>query len=366
MEVSGVIKANAYGIKMEQVFDILYQNGCRNFFVSSLQEALQVKSIYKKYSSKDSDALNIYLLHGIFNKYELCLCREYNIIPVINNLYQLNIIQDIDCLIHIDTGINRLGFKEDIDDLIEILIDKIKNNRINIRCIISHLSCADDKNNSFNRKQLNLFNLARNKIISHKQYFANTKFSLSASGGALLGKEYHFDMVRIGAGLYGINFNSDKLDNKFIKPCIVLLKVPIMNISYLRDGEYVGYSNKFQTKNAIKVATLMLGYGDGGVNRNITGHYLNINGYKARVIGNISMDMIVIDISGYDEYIKGIKHTQDNDTKININDFRLEIGQYLTIINCKKDLMNISSCQNTIDYEFITSLSNRYKRVYIK
>ena len=227
------IKANAYGLGDIKVFKILYKAGCRHFFVANIQEALNIR---KKYIGGF-----IYVLNGLNKKNIKYLFKEINIIPIINSIENLKEIQkeiikkkknikNINVGIHIDTGINRLGIS--INEL-----NKLSNNKnIKITLVMSHLASADEKYNSYNNKQLKIFNKITDK------YFKYNLKSISNSAGIILGDDFHYDIVRPGIALYG-GHNNTNLKNK-IKP-VIKLKAEILQIKKIYKNNYVGYNQTY-------------------------------------------------------------------------------------------------------------------------
>ena len=180
VEVAACIKANAYGLGCIKICKILLENGCNSFFVATSEEALSLRKKFKN--------INIYLLNGV-NDQNTCLKMiKENILIVINNLDQLNIIKKafqlskkkIKCALHIDLGMNRLGFSP--EQLKEIYYGmKIY---LNVKLVISHLVSSERNESPINLKQLNCFK----KLINDFFFFKTTKYSLSNSNCSFLGK----------------------------------------------------------------------------------------------------------------------------------------------------------------------------------
>ena len=319
--VGATIKANAYGLGDKKIFNILHKNGCRNFFLATIEEAIKLKNIHKN--------TNIYVLNGV-NIVDLNLCKRKKIIPIINSITELNKInKKYKIGVHIDSGINRLGIK-----INELNNRKYKN--LNIFILLSHLASAEEKKNNYNEIQNNLFK----KTF---KYFQNIKYlSLANSMGTILGKEYHYDLLRPGISLYGGHYNT--ILKKLIKP-VIKLKAKVLQIKNLRKNEFIGYNQTFKTKKRTKIAILGIGYAD-GVSRILSNkgkvYYKN---EKFKILGRISMDTLTIDLSNYKKNIK--------------------IGTYMEIINYKHDIEKIAIDCNTISNEILTSISNRVKRIYI-
>ena len=193
--------------------------------------------------------------------------------------------------------------------------------------IISHLACADDQTHPMNENQLVNFNAMTKDI--------NCKKSLAATGGILLGKQYHFDITRPGIGLYGGNPYSNAKR-------VIGLKLPVIQIRTVLPGETVGYSNTWTAKKITKVATVSSGYAD-GIFRNMSNKAtLYYNEIPNSIIGRISMDLIGVDVSNCKE---------DPD--------------YLWLLNGKQSIDDLAEEANTIGYEILTALGQRYNRIYI-
>ena len=322
-EIAATIKADAYGLGALKVFKKLKINGCKHFFVATVAEGIEIR---KKFKSG-----LIYVLNGIENN-KINIYNKNNLIPILNSIDEINIIRGkrVKFGIHIDTGINRLG----------IVNTKKINNLIlnkNLVIVLSHLASPDETNNSYNIHQNNNF-----KII--KKSFKNNKiiFSLASSLGVILGKNFHYDLVRPGIALYGGHHNNIKL-KKLIKP-VVKLKAKILQIKTILKNEYIGYNQTFKTKKDLKVAIVGLGYGD-GYPRNLSNKgYLYRGNEKYKVIGRVSMDSITIDISKSKKSFK--------------------IGDYIEVINYVYTVDKLAKQSGTISNEILTSITKRVKRVY--
>ena len=158
------------------------------------------------------------------------------------------------------------------------------------------------------------------------------------TSGILNYPEAHFDMVRSGIGLYGFG-NSEK-ENQYLKP-IGTLKTVISQIHHIKEGETVGYNRAFKSLKPTKTATLPIGHAD-GIGRQYGKGYVTINNKKAPIIGNVCMDMIMVDVS-------------------NIN---CKEGDEVIVFDNKNTAENLAESANTISYELITSISQRVKRVF--
>jgi len=279
---AAVVKDDAYGLGAVEVSKYLYENGgCTNFFVAHGIEAARIRD--------GVGNSNIYVLQGMSDDNK-DLFEKYKLIPVINSIEQFefwknNRVEKIRPVLHVDTGLNRLGFRvSDVESLTEA--DKSE-----FSYVMSHLACADEVSHFMNQYQLDRFNEV-------KKHFPNHKFSLSASDGVFLNNGFAQDMVRLGAALYGIN-TAPYRENQM--KSVVEVKAPIIQIENLEVGQYVGYSATYRANSPRKIAIVSFGYGDGFF-RSLSnvGKVWFENGsvnHEARVIGRVSMDNIICDVT---------------------------------------------------------------------
>lgn len=248
-------------------------------------------------------------------------------------------LKDFPIHIKLDTGMHRLGFQE--NDLPE-LIKKLKSNQnVRVKSILSHLATSDDLNHKdFANFQINLFEKLSSKLISELN-INPIRHILNTSGiSHFLNAQY--DMVRLGIGLYGIS-NDEKeqiqLEN------VGTLKSIISQVRTINKDESVGYGRKFVAKSESKIATIPIGYADGIFRSwgNEVGYVL-IKGQKATIVGNICMDMLMVDVSEINCYE---------------GDEVVLFGENLSVSLIAKKL-------NTISYEILTSISQRVKRIFFR
>ena len=316
-DAAAVVKANAYGLGLKKVAEALYVEGARIFFVATAEEGAELRSILGEPS-------DIYVFSGHMVG-DTELIKNYNLIPLINSIEQLSrhskLLREQKFGVQLDTGMNRLGLEP-----MEWEASKELTLSLNPVLIMSHLACADEPNHKMNINQLNNFLTLTNKI--------NIKKSLAATGGILLGPEYHFDLTRPGIGIYGCSPMQD---------CLPVLKIdiPVIQIRNIESGETVGYGNTWTSPSKKRIATISAGYAD-GIFRTIgkkTRLYFEEIGCP--IIGRISMDLIGVDI-----------------TSLNVEPDRL------ALINSRQTIDKIADDAGTIGYEFLTSLGQRYKRNY--
>jgi len=238
----------------------------------------------------------------------------------------------------LNTGMNRLGFNEnDIPKLKEVIHNQ---NFIRIISIYSHLAASEDpKENEFTQNQISLFKkmyLSIQDCLSYKplKHISNTS-------GILNYPKAQFDMVRLGIGFYG--FGNSKEETKQLKN-VCNLKTKISQIQALKKGDTAGYNRKYLAQKPMKIAILPIGYAD-GLNRNLGNSQgsVYINKQKASIIGNICMDIILVDVTN----------------------ITCEEGDEVVIFNQQNHILAFADTTTTIPYEILTSISQRIRRTVI-
>lgn len=243
--------------------------------------------------------------------------------------------QDYPVHIKFNTGLNRLGFRENDIDLI---VGELKNqNHIKVASIFSHLAASEDLTKDvFTQKQIASFRKIT-KEFDKKIGYIPFKHLLNTSG-IINYTVAQFDMVRSGIGLYGYG-NEAKIDVE-LKP-IATLKTIISQIHKLEPGESVGYNRAYKSSHDQTTATLPIGHADGiGRHYGNGNTYVLVQGKKAPVIGNVCMDMMMIDITGID----------------------CKEGDEVLVFGPKLSAQEFSETANTISYELLTGISQRVKR----
>ena len=326
---AAVVKSDAYGLGMEMVSSVLATNGCRTFFVSLLDEGLTLRRILPE--------AEIFILNGLIES-EAEVYHEYRLTPVLNDISQIEIwsgsqISDTPqpAALHFDTGMARLGLTPvETQFLIE---NQLKLLRFPITSIISHLACADDPSHPLNKKQLEQFELiAKN--------FPFVRASLAASSGIFLGPKWHFDFVRPGASLYGVAPTANT-PNPMCQ--VVKLQGRILQLRDVDTPQSVGYGATHEFTRQSRVATVAVGYADGYL-RSLSGQgTAYIGNVRVPVIGRVSMDLITLDVTG----VSWAKP-----------------GDMVDLIGPRNDVDTLAADAGTIGYEILTSLGNRYRRIY--
>jgi alanine racemase len=243
-------------------------------------------------------------------------------------------------LIHLkfNTGLNRLGFNK--VDILALVQQINKNKQLKIASVFSHLVASEDATEiEFTKEQIQLYNEITADLESS---FSYSFFKhLSNTSGTLNYKNAHFDMVRIGIGLYG--YANDKEETSKLKNVASLYSI-ISQIHHVSVGESVGYNRGFIAQKETISATISVGHADGIPRTWGSGvGFVLINGVKAPILGNVCMDMIMVDI-----------------TEISCNE-----GDRVVIFDSQKMVEDLAKNAGTISYELLTAISQRVPRVII-
>ena len=331
-----MVKAFAYGSGSTEVANLLQFHGVDYLAVAYTDEGVSLR--------QNGIYLPIMVMNPTENDFEQLI--TYSLEP---EIYAPKILkqfseyidnQNISAKIHLklDTGMHRLGFeKEQLSGLIET----IKSNpNLWVSTIFSHLAAADDdKFDEFTLHQVSEFTDMAKQISEAIGYTPSRH--LANSAGIARFPEARLDMVRLGIGLYGLAAKPEDQENLMT---VGTLKTVISQIKYVKSSETVGYGRKGELTRDTKIATIAIGYADGYDRRFSRGvGEVLIRGHRCKVVGNICMDMTMIDITD-------VPHVQEGDEVI-------IFGNNLTMIELANKI-------NTIAYEILTSVSERVKRVF--
>lgn len=333
-----VVKAFAYGSDAEVVAKHLQSLEVDYFAVAYTKEgvALRNAGITKPILVLHPQPVNFKLL------IERCLEPSLYSFKILNEFISVAESKNQNNYpVHIkfNTGLNRLGFSEsDVNPVVE----KLKaTSAIIAQSVFSHLAASEDLDEKkFTLKQINTFKTIAQQFetkIGYKPWW-----HLCNTSGVFNYTEAHFDMVRCGIGLYGFGNNLNEDNN--LKP-IANLKSTISQIHNLTANQTVGYNRAFKAKGITKTATIPIGHADGiGRQYGNDKGYVIINEKKAPIIGNVCMDMIMVNV-----------------TNIDCNE-----GDEVIIFNGKHKAATLAESANTISYELLTSISKRVVRKIIK
>jgi len=328
-QVAGVVKADAYGLGMERVVPILERIGCPYYFVALPQEALNLRQMTTK---------PIAVLSGLMGPAEEYLKHDIN--PVLNSLREIelwhNLATKMDrrlgAIIHYDTGMNRLGL--DDNEVKQLLKEPFRLQGLEVEMIMTHMACADDKTSGMTARQYEKF-----RIFAAE--FPNAKKSVGNSSALWRSSNYHQDYARPGMALYGLNPTPERQNP--MRP-VVTLDARVLQVRRVKEGETIGYGAATTMPYDGTLATIGIGYAD-GLFRSLGGD-LNMywQGKPCPVRGRISMDLTVVDITGFKPAPMP--------------------GDWLEVIGPNQSVDDLAAAAGTIGYELLTNLGNRFQRVY--
>lgn len=309
-----VVKANAYGTGARRVVQLLHQEGCQHFFVATPREGIVIR---------DLTTANIYVLSGPMNNTAVRQITEHRLIPVLNTPDQLKRWEskrEFPCAIHIDTGMQRLGFDSKS-------LDGLDFSSINVCLLMTHLACADQPEHPQNEVQLAQFEKVKN-------YFPDTPTSIGNSAAILNGEQFHGDVVRPGIGLYGGNpFMTQKSP---VMP-VCTLEGQVLQIRDVEPNLPVGYSASFITSMRTRIAVVGIGYADGLSLSLSNKGSVAFRGQRMPIIGKVTMDAVHVDC------------TQVTD---------LNEGDFVELFGPTISVDEVAATTNTIAYEVLTHTGN--------
>lgn len=336
-KLMAVVKAFAYGSDAVEIAKKMGGLGVDFFAVAYVSEGIDLR--------KHGITQPILVLHPQSTHFEQII--QYCLTPSIYSQFVLTAFikiaekqaqKNYPFHLKLNTGMNRLGFVAQEIDFITTALQKTKS--IKIEGIYSHFSASEDPEEThFTQGQIASFKEISAKLMDRIGY--RPMLHICNTSGILHYPEAHFDMVRTGIGLYGFG-NSAEEDANLIP--VATLKTIVSQIHHLEKGATVGYNRLFKAAKTTKTATLPLGHAD-GISR-IYGKQKTavlLNGKLAPIIGNVCMDMLMIDITGID----------------------CQEGDEVIIFGKNKSAEEFAHTAGTISYELITSISQRVKREFV-
>ncbi|CRL11584.1 alanine racemase [Phaeobacter italicus] len=317
-ETAAVVKANGYGLDAGRVGQALAKAGARNFFVAIAEEGVALRR-----ALGPGPGISVFAGHM---EGDAKLLRDFQLTPMLNSLDQM--LRHFESLpghafgVQLDSGMNRLGMEA--AEWAAVRDIALGQGPV---LVMSHLACADEPSHPMNAQQLQTFSELTDGL--------DVPRSLSATGGLLLGRNYHFDLCRPGIGLYGGQPFGDALP-------VAQLDLPVIQIRDLDVGETVGYGNAWSAQRPSRIATVAAGYAD-GLHRALGNGGISVfaGDTPCPVAGRVSMDLITVDITDLPDS-----------------------PSHLTILNEQQTVDMLADAGGTIGYEILTSLGSRYARSY--
>ncbi|MBM7067346.1 alanine racemase [Actibacterium sp. 188UL27-1] len=316
-ETGAVVKASGYGLGASRVALTLAKAGARRFFVAVAEEGAEIRQALGR-------GPEIYVFGGHMPG-DTDMIHDLDLIPLLNSVDQLT--RHFEALpsgafgIQLDTGMNRLGLEPSEWQAVGALALAQKP-----RLILSHLASADTPDDPLNAAQLKAFRDMTDGVQVPR--------SLAATGGTLLGADYHFDLTRPGIGIYG------GLPFADARP-VVRLALPVIQIRDVAEGETVGYGGSWTAQAPSRIATVSAGYADGLIRAISNKGQLYADGTPCPVVGRVSMDLITVDVTELPDAPKT-----------------------LNILCPEQTIDALAGHAGTIGYEILTALGPRYSRLY--
>lgn len=314
--VGAVVKADAYGLGAEAVGRTLAAAGCEHFFVARASEGIALRRALAEPA--------IHVLEGVLPETADALL-EHGLNPVLNNPEQLALWTARNpnpATIHVDTGMQRLGFPFDV--ALEAL------GGIEVGLLVTHLACADMPEHPLNALQVE-------RIGRLRERFPGVRLSIGNSAGILNGAGFGCDLARPGIGLYGGNPWAERPNP--MQP-VAALEAQVVQVRTVGAGEAIGYGASWAAKRATAVAVLGIGYADGLPRRLSNRGEAFANGRRCRMLGRVSMDLTVIDAT----------------------DAGLAAGDWVEVFGPNRPIDQLAAQADTIAYEILTGISPRVER----
>lgn len=332
---AAVIKANAYGLGARPIAAALYREGCRDFFVAQLCEALDLVDVL------DADC-TIFILNGL-DPGDEGICAERGFVPVLNSPDQVAAwcaaaaarARALPAALQLDSGMARLGLS--LDQLAGLARDAEVVRHLSLRLLVSHLACADIPDHRENRAQLARFAAAR-------RLFPAVPASIANSAGAFLGDDFHCDMVRSGLVLYGV------APSPAAPPPapVVRLEARVLQLRDMPADRGVGSGLDDVGEKPRRLAAVAFGYGDGWP-RSLGGGRgaVRVGDATLPIVGHVSMDSMIVDLK-------------------DLHEDELGCGDLVELIGPGQPVETVARTAGTIAYEILTRLGARPQRMFIE
>lgn len=327
-----VVKADAYGLGLDAVAPVLHRIGCRDYFVADIDEGAALRALL-------ADG-NIFVLNGPVPD-SLPQFTRHRLVPVLNDLGQIALAAayaeagaGLAAALHIDTGMSRLGLPPAEVGVLAREPGRLRG--ISLACLISHLACADERDNPMNARQFESFGSARARL-------PKSPASLANSSGIFLGPRYHLDLVRAGGALYGLTPMGNE-PNPLAQ--VLRLEAPILQVRDVDSPMTVGYGAGFRVAGRGRIATIPVGYADGYLRSLSNRGSALLGGIRVPVVGRVSMDLITLDVSG-------------------VPDALAHPGAMVELIGDHHTVDDLAVEAGTIGHDILTEFGRRITRRYV-
>jgi alanine racemase len=330
---AAVVKADAYGLGLARIAPALFSAGCRQFFTATHGEGVALRALLPN--------ADVYVFEGV-TALSAGAFREHGLVPVLITPGQSadwaararREGRALPAVLDIDTGMTRLGFGR--QELQQLLAHGADLDGLDIRYVMTHLACADERGSARVGEQLQRFDELRRLLPP-------APTSIGNSAGSLLGAASCGDMARLGIALFGGN---PYLDERHPAEPVLRIQSSILQLREISEPTPVGYGSTWTAPPGARIATVGTGYADGYPwslgNRGVAA----VGGHRVPVVGRVSMDLITLDVTG-------------------VPDALVQPGCLVDLIGPEVSLEEVAERAGTINYEILTRLSQRARRLYI-
>lgn len=337
-ECGAVVKADAYGLGIEIAVPALARAGCKTFFVAHLSEGIRAREV--------APDVAIYILNGLADS-RLADYREHRLRPVLGSAPEIAFwaANNAGCeraALHVDTAMNRLGIRvEEAHDLVR----SARLADLGIGLTMTHFASAEIPGAADTPAQIAAFAELQKVIQAPDSLNRNVPASLCNSSGHFLDGVPFFGLSRPGYALYGGNPTPHQPNP--MQP-VIRIDAPVIQVHTVRKGEAVGYNGNWIAQRDSRIATVSCGYADGfprnaGNSISHRGGSVHVVGFECPFAGNVSMDLITIDVTEVPETL-------------------VKPGDFATLIGGPLDIDRVGASGRTTGYEILTSLGRRYRR----
>lgn len=332
------VKADAYGLGMIPIAQTLWSAGCTDFFVAHPQEGADLRAALPQ--------ARLFVLNGFLPGTE-DFYVTHRLTPVLGSKEEVTAWLQLAAThtkaerpaLHVDTGMNRLGFRPEA--FAHLCTDQDLMGRLRPQLVMSHFACADEPDHPLNQQQCEAFRAARALLPTVPASLANSAATLSQRG-------LEYDLVRPGVALYGGRPHPTK--SAPLRD-VLTLSARIIQLREVPKGESISYGASYRPSTDRLVAILSLGYADGihriaGSSDDEAGHVCYVGDHPAPILGRVTMDLIAVDVTAIPADL-------------------VQRGAFVNILGPQASLTKAAACYQTIDYEVMTSLGQRLQRTYL-